>query len=60
MSTSEIRGGVKVEFEGQPYVVISNESWTKLQARERSYLRVLKAMTAFDVGRVVSWKVVQS
>lgn len=49
MSTNEIRGGVKVEVEGQPYTIISNEFVKPGKGQAFNRIRMKHLMT----GRVI-------
>lgn len=49
MSTNEIRGGVKVEVEGQPYVIVSNEFFKPGKGQSINRIRMRHLLT----GRVI-------
>jgi elongation factor P len=49
MSTNEIRGGVKVEVEGQPYVIVNNEFFKPGKGQSINRMKMKHLMT----GRVI-------
>lgn len=49
MSTNEIRGGVKVEVEGQPYTIVSNEFFKPGKGQSINRIRMRHLLT----GRVI-------